>query len=111
MDENDWVRRQGDGKTSKRGEQIGWGQAGGASPAPTIHVMVGYCMAMNRRSEVMGRCVIRTPTASKMAFATAAPTGTTGGSPTPLAPKGPRAEGTSTRMDVICGISTVCGNA
>src|SRR5260221_7030819 len=35
MDENDWVRGQGDGRTSKRGEQPGWGQAGGACPYDT----------------------------------------------------------------------------
>src|SRR5256714_6318707 len=63
------------------------------------------------RSGVIGSCVIRTPTASLMALAIAAATGTTGGSPTPLAPNGPSADGTSTRSVVIVGASWLYGSA
>src|SRR5436190_518637 len=63
------------------------------------------------RSGVIGICVIRTPTASLMALAMAAATGTTGGSPTPLAPNGPSADGTSTSNGVIVGTSWLCGSA
>src|SRR5437868_12593670 len=43
---------------------------------------------------------MRTPTASLIALAIAAATGTTGGSPTPLAPNGPSSDGTSTSRGV-----------
>src|SRR5439155_26433626 len=42
--------------------------------------------ARNSRSEVIGSSVTRAPTASRTALAMAAGPGTTGGSPTPLAP-------------------------
>src|SRR5438132_10684416 len=63
------------------------------------------------RSGVIGIWVMRTPTASLMALAIAAATGTTGGSPTPLAPKGPSSEGTSTRSGVMVGTSLPSGRA
>src|SRR5947209_5095182 len=67
--------------------------------------------AAKTRSGVMGSCVIRTPTASLMALATAAATGTTGGSPTPLAPNGPSSEGTSTSSGVMLGTLRPSGSA
>ena len=59
----------------------------------------------------MGRDSTRAPLASAIAFAIAAATGTTGGSPTPLAPYGPRSEGTSTSVARIVGTSEARGSA
>src|SRR5215510_5376786 len=52
--------------------------------------------ALHTRSGVSGSSVTRAPHASRTALAHAAAQGMTGGSPTPLAPNGPRPEGTST---------------
>src|SRR4029077_19261703 len=61
------------------------------------------------RSAVMGRVVMRAPTAAAIALATAAGGSMFGGSPTPFAPNGPTRPGCSTRIDSMRGTSSVAG--
>src|SRR5207245_7500713 len=60
---------------------------------------------------VMGRSVNRCPVASLTALAMAAGAATTGGSPTPLAPKGPCSDGTSTSTARTGGTCSLPGMA
>jgi len=80
-----------------------------------IGAMGGYGAARSARARaslVIGRSVKRAPVASASALAIAAGAATTGGSPTPLAPKGPCSVGTS-RMTVssVAGAASIPGSA
>src|SRR5690242_3194684 len=83
---------------------------------PRARAMGGFhhgrsATAATKRSGVIGRLSIRAPLASAIALAIAAETGTTGGSPTPFAPNGPRADGTSTSCISTGGTSVDRGSA
>jgi ribonuclease Y len=68
-------------------------------------------IARYTRSGVRGSAVIRTPTASRTALATAAEMGIVLASPTPLAPKGPCRYGRSRIVTSSAGASSVVGMA
>src|SRR5690606_4041516 len=62
-----------------------------------------------RRSGVTGTCAMRTPQASWIALRIAGAVATSAGSPTPLAPYGPRGSGSSIRCVTIGGMSPAVG--
>src|SRR5581483_6291133 len=76
---------------------------------PERHRAHGVRRARTTASPVIGSSVRRFPVAAATALAIAAGTATTGGSPTPFAPNGPCADGTSTSTASIGGTWSLCG--